>query len=167
MYSVGQMVVYGPHGVCKIIDECPMRVDKKKVDYFVLEPVDRPGARYYIPAKNDAALAKLSPVLSKDELDRLLSQAYNAEDIWVADENHRKALYRDLMNKGDRVALLCMIRSLYAHKRKQLEAGRKFHLCDENFLNDAEKLLSTEFALVLNIPPNEVGIYIQSRLNSL
>lgn len=38
----------------------------------------------------------------------------------------------------------------------------KFYLCDENFLKDAEKLLSAEFTLVLSIQPEEVGAYIQS-----
>ena len=167
MYYVGQMVVYGIHGVCMIIDEQSIRVDKKKMDYFILEPIDQPGARYYIPSKNEVALAKLRPVLTKDEVESLLSQANHEDDVWIADENHRKLRYRELINGGDRVALLCMIRSLYKHKSEQLSAGRKFHLCDENFLRDAEKLLSAEFALVLNIPAEQVGTYIQSRVNSL
>jgi hypothetical protein len=37
-------------------------------------------------------------------------------------------------------------------------------MCDENFLRDAEKLLSTEFSLVLGIGQNEVGEYIQTAL---
>lgn len=167
MYNVGQMVVYGIHGVCRIIDVQNMRVDKKNKEYFVLEPVDQPGARYFIPCKNENALAKLCPVLNKKELDDLLTEASGAEDVWIHDENHRKLRYRELISSGDRVALLCMIRSLYKHKTEQLAAGRKFHQCDENFLHDAEKLLSTEFALVLNIKPEEVGSYIQSKVNSL
>ena len=43
-----------------------------------------------------------------------------------------------------------------------MDAGRKLHLCDENFMRDAEKLLNAEFSLVLNIAPNEVEGYILS-----
>ena len=46
----------------------------------------------------------------------------------------------------------------------QAAAGRKFHLCDENFLRDAEKLLSSEFALILGVAPNQVQDYIVSAL---
>lgn len=167
MYSVGQMVVYGIHGVCKIIETQIMRVDKKNVEYFVLEPVDQPGAKFFIPCKNKNALAKLCPVLDKAQLENLFASVGQADDVWISDENQRKLRYRELINSGDRAALLSMIRSLYKHKSEQLAAGRKFHLCDENFLHDAEKLLSMEFAIVLEIKPEEVGSYIQNKMNSL
>ena len=167
LYSIGQMVVYGVHGVCSIIDIQSMKVDRKNVEYYVLEPIDQAGARYYIPSKNEHALSKLCPILNKEQLDKLLADTNVADDSWISDENQRKQHYRELINSGDRAALLCMIRCLYKHKAEQLAAGRKFHLCDEIFLRDAEKLLSTEFALVLNIKPDEVGNYIQNVLNSL
>ena len=54
-----------------------------------------------------------------------------------------------------------MVSTLRRQKEIQHSQGRKFHVCDENFLRDAEKLLSSEFALVLGIAPNAVGKYIQ------
>jgi len=45
-------------------------------------------------------------------------------------------------------------------KQKQLEQGKKFHLCDESFLKDAMKLLDSEFAQILQIPRNEVPGYV-------
>lgn len=57
-----------------------------------------------------------------------------------------------------------MVSALYDHKRQQLENGRKFHICDENFLRDATRLLSTEFSLVLGISPEEVESYMKSQL---
>ena len=167
MYNVGQMVVYGIHGVCCISDIQLMRVDKKNVEYFVLEPVDQPGAKFYIPRHNEHALSKLCPVLNREQLDETLCSANDADDLWIDDENQRKQHYRELINSADRVALLTMIRSLYKHKSEQLAAGRKFHLCDENFLHDAEKLPSTEFAIVLGIEPKDVSCYIRSKINAL
>ena len=58
MYQVGQRVVYGIHGVCDIIEIEIKVVDRKKIPYFVLEPVEQPGARYYVPSENAAALAQ-------------------------------------------------------------------------------------------------------------
>jgi len=165
MYKSGDHVVYGIHGVCRILDQEERTVDRKKVLYHVLEPLEQAGARYYIPAHNQAALAKLRPVMSRPELDALLRSENVRRDNWIPDENQRKQMYRELINSGDRGALICMVGSLHRHKQAQAAAGRKFHLCDENFLRDAEKLLSSEFALILGIAPNQVQDYILSMLD--
>ena len=164
MYSVGDHVVYGIHGVCRILCQEERTVDRKKVLYFVLEPLDQPGARFYIPAQNQAALSKLRPVLSRHELDALLASQEVRRDHWVEDENQRKQRYRELINSGDRAGLICMVGSLYRHKEAQAAAGRKFHMCDDNFLRDAEKLLNSEFSLVLQIPASQVQAYILEAL---
>ena len=166
MYKNGDHVVYGVHGVCRIVEQEERTVDRKKVLYYVLEPLSQSDARYYIPAHNQAALAKLRPVMSRKELDALLISDEVRRENWIADENRRKQIYRELINSGDRAALICMVGSLHRHKQAQEAAGRKFHLCDENFLRDAEKLISSEFALILNIAPNQVQEYILSVLNA-
>lgn len=162
MFQIGDQVVYGIHGVCRILELEERNVDRKKIRYFALEPMDQPGTRYYVPSENPAALAKLRHLISRRELDALLSSKDIRENCWIADENQRKQRYRELIGCGDRAALLQMINSLHQHKTEQTAAGRKFHLCDENFLRDAEKLLSAEFSLVLGIAPNEVENYILS-----
>lgn len=164
MLQEGTQVVYGIHGVCTIVDVETKSVDRKKVEYFVLEPKEQPGARYYVPTHNPAALAKLRPLLSAEELETLLASESTRRISWIADENLRKQKYRELINSADRAALISMIRALYRHKQEQLEAGRKFHQCDENFLRDAQKLLCSEFSLVLGIPQSEVSGYIEKKL---
>lgn len=164
MLQVGMQVVYGIHGVCTIIDSEIRRVDLKNVEYLVLEPKEQPGARFYVPAHNQAALSKLRPLLTLQELEALLASEDTHRDCWVAEENRRKQLYRELLNGGDRAALISMIRALHAHRESQLAAGRKFHMCDENFLSDAKKLLESEFSMILGIPKSEVGLYIEKRI---
>lgn len=161
MYEVGQRVVYGIHGVCEIIDIEVKTVDRKRISYFVLEPLDQPGARYYIPTEKPAALAKLSPLLTRQELDELLLSCDPSGNSWIADENQRKMRYRELISGADRKALVVMVHTLHMHKNRQVEQGRKFHLCDENFLRDAEKLLCSEFSLVLNLSKEETENYLK------
>lgn len=165
MLQVGSQVVYGIHGVCSIIDVETRTVDRKKVEYFVLAPNEQPNARFFVPMHNEAALSKLRPLLSKEELEALLSSEEAHMNCWIEDENRRKQKYRELINCADCAALISMIRSLHQHKENQLAAGRKFHLCDENFLRDAQKLLSSEFSLVLRIDAAEVKSYIENKLN--
>ena len=164
MLQLGSLVVYGIHGVCIIADVEQRVVDRKKVEYFVLTPKDQPKARFYVPTQNQAALSRLHPLLSREALDALLDSEETSKDCWVQNENLRKQKYKELINSGDRAALISMIRSLQKHKENQLAAGRKFHLCDENFLRDATKLLSAEFSLVLGIPQTEVADYMKQQL---
>jgi len=164
MFQCGQLVMYGAHGVCKITGTQERTIDRKKVEYFVLEPLDQENVQFYVPTHNQAAIAKLSPLLTKNELDALLLEESAADPEWIVDENRRKQRYRELIVSGDRASLVSMVRVLLKHKAQQQAAGRKFHLCDENFLKDAQKLLSAEFSLVLGIRPEEVGAYIEKTL---
>ncbi len=164
VFSVGDMVVYGIHGVCRITHLEHRIVDRKDVEYYVLQPTNPPIAKYYVPTQNSAAVAKMRKVLTKDALVALLESRKIRENCWIADENTRKEKYRQLINRADCAELISMIRALYIHKQEQLNAGKKFHLCDENFLKDAQRLICTEVSQVLGIAPEAVGPYIQSKI---
>ena len=160
MYEIGQQVLYGIHGVCTITAIERMRFGKDGADYYVLEPKDQPGARYYVPVENAAAVSKLRRLMSREELLELLHSEAVRNYPWIADENQRKLRFRELIGSGDREQLMGMIGALHRHKKAQLAAGRKFHQSDENFLNDAQKLLNAEFALVFGLEPKAVSGFI-------
>ena len=166
MYQVGDQVVYGIHGICRIIDTEERLLDRKRIRYLVLAPVDGSDSRFYVPADNPAAMRKLRRVLSRQELEALLQSSEIRENGWISDENARKQCYRELIVNGDRLALLKMIRALHIHKKEQARLGKKFHLSDENFLRDAEKLLNAEFSLVLGIDSAQVPEYIRKALDA-
>ena len=168
MFQTGDQVVYGMHGVCRVVDEEQRLVDGKQVSYLVLEPISgQEGSKFLIPKHNEAAMAKLHPMLSKGELDQLLASGTVQQDSWIQDENRRKQTYRELISSGDRARLMHMVHSLRQHKAQQAAAGRKFHVCDENFLKDAERLLTNELSLVLEMEPKQVGPYIQHKLEEV
>lgn len=164
MYQIGQQVVYGVHGVCCVTDLEERMIDRKKVTYLVLEPVGQGGARYLVPTHNAAAMGKLRKMLSAEELEALMvSDAVHA-DGWVKDESARKNLYRELIGNGDREKLMQMVHTLYLHKARQTAAGKKVHMCDDNFLRDAEKLLISEISIVMNLEPDAAKKYIREKL---
>ncbi len=166
MLECGQKVVYGIHGVCVIIDREVRVINRKKVEYYVLAPIGQPNARFYVPTQSETAVAKLRPLLSREDLDNLISSPQSMIDSWIPDENQRKQRYHELINSGDRAALIAMVRTLLVHKEHQISSGRKFHLCDETFLRDAQKLLSSEFALVLDMEPDQVSNYIHEKIKN-
>lgn len=165
MFQCGDKVLYGSHGICEIVDVEIRRVDRRSIEYFVLQPLEQTNSRFYIPTQNSIAVSKLRPILTPEEINALLTEELTKTNAWIEDEGKRKQHYKELISSGDRAALIRMVHALHLHRREQEDAGRKFHLCDDNFLRDAEKLLSAEFALVLNIRQDEVGVYIQNVLN--
>lgn len=164
MYQVGDKVVYGIHGVCVVADQEECLIDRKRVTYLVLEPVAQDGSRYMVPTHNAAAMAKVKPMLSREELEALMDSDEVQADGWIRDENQRKQTYRELIGSCDRARLMQMVRTLYRHRKAQAAAGKKTHLCDENFLRDAEKLLVSEFSIVLDMEPDQARQYIRNKL---
>lgn len=164
MYQVGELLVYGVHGVCRVLDEEQRTVDRKKVTYLVLEPIGQEGAKFLVPTHNAAAMAKLRPMLQKEELEALLESPEIREEAWIADENRRKQLYRELIGSGDRERLLAMIQLILRHKEEQLAAGRKCHLCDDNFLRDAEKLIIGEISVVMEVNSEAAKTFLREKL---
>lgn len=165
MYQLDDLVMYGIHGVCRIVDRVERTVDRKKAEYLVLEPQGQRGSQFLVPTGNPNAMAKLRPMMKRNELEALLHSDVIREDAWISEENERKQYYRTLVGNGDRAALLQMVYTLHLHKQQQEAIGRKFHQCDENFLRDAQRLIDSEFALVLGIEPDQVSQYIMDQMN--
>lgn len=164
MFQVGDQVVYGIHGVCCVVDLEERVIDRKRLTYLALEPVGQDGSRYLVPTHNEAAMAKLRQMLTPAELEELLQSEQVRQDGWIRDENIRKQTYRELINSGDRASLMKMVRSLYHHKAEQSAAGRKIHQCDENFLRDAEKLLSGEISMVMQMGFDQARSFLRDCL---
>lgn len=164
MYQVGEYVVYGVHGVCRVLGKEKQLVNRKRTEYLVLEPLTKGESKFYLPTQNPVAMGKLQPVLSRQELDELITSDEIRKDCWISEENLRKQHYRDLMAGGNRISLLQMLAALYRHKEEQAAAGKKFHQCDDNFLRDAEKLLCSEISLVMEMEPDQARAYLRSHL---
>ena len=145
MLQIGDLVVYGVHGVCKITEIQIQRMNRVTMEYFVLEPVNQGTGRFFVPSQNEVALSKLRPILTKNEICELLKDESLRRDCWIQDENKRKQQYKELIASGDRSALISMLHALNLHRTEQMNMGKKFHISDANFMKDAEKLFFPSF----------------------
>ena len=164
MYQIGDKVIYGMHGVCVVADLENRKVEGKQVIYLALEPAGQSGSRFLVPTHNPAAMAKVRPLLTREALEALFSSEAVKEDAWIREEPRRKQVYRELISSCDRERLVQMVCSLYRYRAAQSAAGKKLHMCDENFLRDAEKILSGEIANTLEIPSTEALKYLRNKL---
>ena len=164
MYSLGEKVIYGVQGVCVVTDLEHRTIDGKQVTYLVLEPPEQSGSRYLVPTHNAAAMAKVRPILSPEELEAMLVSGKGRTDVWIAEEGRRKQSYKELITSNDREQLSCMVAALYRHRAALTAAGKKIHMSDDNFLRDAEKILSGEIAAALNQTPSDALKYLRKKL---
>lgn len=161
MYNIGDQVVYAGHGVCRVDGLEDRMVDRKKVTYYVLKPLDHGQTAFFVPVHNPAALAKMRYLLTRQELTELLRSPKIQEDCWIPEENRRKLRYKELVTSGDFVSTVQMVNTLLQHRQQQLSLGKKFHLCDENFLRDAKRMLEAEIAIVLDVPVADAALAVQ------
>lgn len=164
MFEMGQNVLYGTEGVCRIERIESMKVGGKKAHYYVLKPIFREGATIYVPMDNADLTGKMRPVLSKEEIDGMLCTVTEEEVGWIEDANERKIEYGRILVSGDRCHVVRLVRTLYLHQQELRSAGKHLRIGDDQLLRDAEKLLGDEFALVLQIPQREVPAYIRNRI---
>lgn len=163
-FQLGDRVVYSVHGVCRIVDVQIRRVDHKDVEYYVLAPRGQDDSRYYVPVHNEAAVAKMRALMTKETLEAWLESDAVLQDLWIPEENLRKERYRQLIGKGACAELIAMVRSVLLYQKSLQQTGRKFHICDDNFLRDAKRLISAEVAETLAISIPEAEEYLRARL---
>ena len=164
MYQSGDLFVYGIHGVCRVIGTEKQLVNRKRTEFLVLQPVSGGESRFYLPTGNPSAIGKLKKLMTADELKELLASDVIRRDCWISEENRRKQRYRELISGGDRISILQMLYALYRYKESQAAAGKKFHLCDDNFLRDAEKFFVSEISIVLEMSREEARDYLRGQL---
>ncbi len=164
MYSVGEHVVYGTHGVCRISEITTMQFGIENKEYYVLSPVSDPRSTIFVPVDNEVLLSQMRPVLTKEEIDEMLCSIIPGSQSWIASDAERKEFCQTTLKSGDCLAILRMIDMLYVHQIEMREQKKHFHVTDERFLREAEKLLHDEFSFVLGIPRTEVVSYIGDKV---
>ena len=165
MYSTGDTVVYGTQGVCRIEGTQTKRIRGEYVEYLVLRPVYDQNSTVFVPKKNEKLMTKMRDILSAEEIYNIIQELPEKDPIWIEDDNIRKSKYQEMIDEGNRRKIMLIIKTLYRHRIEQEEKGRRLHQADEFILKQAEKLLHDEFALVLEIKPEEVVPFIMQQID--
>lgn len=158
--KIGTYVLYGKTGVCLVKEQTVMNGGQ----YYVLSPVSDSRSSVYVPLSNDELIGRMHPLLSREEIDLLLSSADEVRMEWPEDRNERAALCRGVLCGGDRKELVRLLCCLMRRKVERIDMGKRLSSMDENFLQECVRLVQEEFSMVLGIPAREVGPYIQERL---
>lgn len=167
MFQVNDVVIYGQHGVCKIMKigtlEMPM-ADKKKL-YYTLKPVYHRDSSVYAPVENCRIVMR--PVISKEKAEMLIRHIPEIETVWIVNEKAREVQFKEALQTCDCEELVKIIKTLYQRKRQRLEKGKKVTVVDEKYFRQAEDKLYEELAFALDMEKNKIGQYIAENMEAM
>ena len=167
MFEPGDLVMYGTTGVCRVEEITKPRLSfrERNREYYLLKPLHQEGVIY---APLDSEQVPMRPVMSREEAEDLIAMipSINAE-VWKAPTLQALTQrYQDAMRSHDTRELVRLTMSIYA-KRQQAESHRRrLGLVDERYMKQAERILYGELSVALEIPFEEVGSYIASRVEN-
>lgn len=163
MFKVGDYVVYGLNGVCRVEEIGPMNlsgVDNNK-DYYTLMPLYTRGSLVYTPVDNKKVIMR--SVMSKKEVCNLIDEMKDIEELEVVDDKRRELVYKEAVKSCDCRELIRIINTVLKRKEERLAQGKKMSACDERYLKQAKDSLFGEFAVSLKIDKDAVAEFIEHR----
>ncbi|SCH32736.1 CarD family transcriptional regulator [Romboutsia sp. 1001713B170207_170306_H8] len=166
MYKVGDLIIYGSSGVCKVEDIGVPNITgiNNNKDYYTLKPVYQDG-KIFTPVDTNIFMR---PIMSYKEVQELIDIIPTMQKDLIYDKNARvvEDYYKEFLETHDCSELLTLIKMLYEKKADTINNKKKPSQIDEKFMSIAENLINEEFSVVLGIEKDEVPNYIGSKLDN-
>jgi len=166
MFKVGDLVLYGSTGVCRVTDITTRNlvdINKNQL-FYVLTPlyqdciISIPVEGTSIPIR--AIIDQEEAELIIQQIPKIKAKVFHSSVLRELTEH-----YNSYLSTYDCIHLIELCMSVYAKKQKFEEEGRKTGTIDEKFLKLAEELLFGELAIVYDVPKEDVPKLINGKLN--
>ena len=149
MLNVGDCVIYGSHGLCKVRDILvPAFLEKgnEKQYYMMVSAVDA-GSVIYVPV--EGAEDKVRDVMSADDAEELICEIEDVDELDLPDGKKAEPEITGIIKRNIADEMMSLVKSLHKIKAIREAEGKKFAALNEKYLNMSEKLLYTEMAFSL------------------
>lgn len=165
MYQVGDWIVYGNTGVCRVVEIKTVGSSWIGGDRlcYVLEPLSQ-SYTISTPVTNKKVFSR--PIISKKEAERLVDQipSIEAQAFHSSRAQELAEHYKSFVATHDCADLIELTMSLHVKKQQVVEQKGKFGAIDQKFMKQAEDLLFDELSVALGISREAVPEYIASRV---
>ena len=166
MYKIGDKIMYGANGVMTVVDIRDESFGDVTCSYYVLRPtLAKSESLTFVPTENEKLVEAMRPLLTKDEIVSLMHSVNDLPPIdWIKENRARQEYFKKIMESGDRARMISMIRAINENGQRREAEGKKNFITDENAKAKAEKLLYTEFSVVLGIPEEEAKNFFEREI---
>ncbi len=162
MFNVGDTIVYTSCGLCKIDRITKKIFNGEEKEFYILKPLSDAKSTLQVQVNNPLTNIKLKSLLTRKEITEIINEIPNVKPYWIENENERKKIFSEIIRNGERIKILGVMISIIEHSKGLKDKGRKLHACDENYLNDAKKLISEEFSYVLEMTKEDIDLYLKN-----
>jgi CarD family transcriptional regulator len=164
MFNVGDLIIYGTNGVCKVDDIGTLNISGSSKDrlYYTLSPVYLKGSKLFTPVDNNKVVFR--PILSMVEALQLIDTINDVETLLIPDEKQRNDIFNTAYKSCDCTLLIKIIKTLNHKNLSRKEEGKKNVASDERNLQLAEDILYGELAISLGMDKENVLDFINQRL---
>ncbi len=167
MLNVGECVIYGSHGLCRIEDVLvpPFLGRGEEKDYYQMVSAVDAGSVLYVPV--DGAEDKIREYLSPDDAEELIDDIEYSPELELPDGKKAEPAIKDIIKRNIADEMMSLVKSLHKIKAVRESEGKKFASLNEKYLNIAEKLLYTELAFSLETEKDEIKRRVLEELSQL
>ena len=164
MFEIGEFVIYGFNGICKVHDitHIDMAGSSKDRLYYLLMPISDSGSKVYIPVDNDKITIR--KVLTDKEAWKLIDEIPDIDEMWVQNDKQREGIYKTALRTCDCRELVKIIKTSYTRKQERLKQGKKSTATDDKYLKQAKDSLYSELAFVLGKEKSEMEEIISEHI---
>lgn len=162
MFCVGEVVIYSAHGLCQVQEICEKTYGGKSRMYYVLHPIDDPQLTISIPT--DSAAATVLPLIDKEDAESMIHSFDQPGIPWIENGNQRSLKYQGTINQGNRQHICQVVNTLMKRKYDAEKDGKKLGKTDLKLLETVQKILFTEFALVLRTTVEDIQTRVDNRI---
>ena len=164
MFEVGEYIVYGTNGICRVEEICKSPYDKTDTrDYYLLVPVNTPmSSTIYTPVNNERV--PMRRLMTAEEIGALICAMPQIELLTVAIEKQRREIYRATISTLSPEGYVQVIKTVHRRREELAAAHKHFPVTDLEYGRLAKHLLYSECAHVLGMAEDGVEEYIASQL---
>ncbi|MCR5625513.1 MAG: CarD family transcriptional regulator [Lachnospiraceae bacterium] len=163
-YEVGDYVVYGSQGVCRVeeITRLTMPDSNEKNHYYCLVPVDSKNSRIYaIVGQKKVTMRR---IITEKEAMELIDNIEDIPVIEIKSEKLREEQYKTALRTCDCKEWVSVIKTLYVRNIERQKNGKKATTTDERYMKEAKRSLYTELSIVLNRDKEDIEDFITKRV---
>ncbi|MEE3392913.1 MAG: CarD family transcriptional regulator [Lachnospiraceae bacterium] len=159
-YDVGELVVYGSSGVCRIDNITRMTTpgSEEKADYYCLVPVDNQSSRIYVMVGQKKV--NMRRIISRPEAVRLIDSFPDLKELVIESDKLRAERYKEALQSCDAKEWLRIIKTLRNRNKKRLSEGRKITSTDERYMKEVKRNLYTELSIVFKKDRDQIEDFI-------
>ena len=164
-FAPSDLVMYGGHGVCKLVEIAERDFGGEAKRYYVLRPAYSGSSVFYVPVDSEALTAKMHPVKSAAEIRAVIQSCGIAE--WIEEDRPRQNDLKQLVDNGGTEQLVSMYKRLYTRQKELADIGKKLRAADDRYMHDIEKLLLEEFSASFELQKEDLVPFLFAELEPI